>query len=359
MSGMGRREFVALLGGAAAAWPAAARAALASEASGQRGDSRVRAPDTRPEPGSSARAQQPAMPVVGFLHQGSSQPNAHPMDAFRRGLQDNGYVEGQNISLQLRWADGEYDRLGALAADLVRRQVTVIAAALLPAARAAKAATTTIPIVFVSGSDPVESGLVTSLNRPTENVTGVSLFSVPLIAKRLELLHELVPGAAVAAVLVNPSNPNTNSNAREIDAAARAMGLRIEFIAATGEQDFNTAFATIIQQQFRVLVVSADGFFASRRERLVALAARHAVPTMYFQREFVAVGGLISYGANSPEMYRQAGLYTGRILKGVRPADLPVVQPTKLELAINLRTAKSLGLEIPPTLIARADEVIE
>jgi len=244
---MRRREFISLVSGGAVAWPIV------------------------------ARAQQPAMPVVGFLHQGSSQPNAHPMDAFRRGLQDNGYVEGQNISLQLRWADGEYDRLGALAADLVRRQVTVIAAALLPAAQAAKAATTAIPVVFISGSDPVESGLVTSLNRPTENVTGVSLFSVPLIAKRLELLHELIPGAAVAAVLVNPSNPNTNSNAREIDAAARAMGLRIEFIAATGEQDFNTAFATIIQQQLRVLVVSADGFFrqpARTARRLGGAACR-------------------------------------------------------------------------------------
>src|SRR5262245_33907779 len=326
---MRRREFIRLLGGAAAAWPIV------------------------------ARAQQPAMPVVGFLHQGSSQPNAHPMDAFRRGLQDNGYVEGQNISLQLRWADGEYDRLGALAADLVRRQVTVIAAALLPAAQAAKAATTAIPVVFISGSDPVESGRSPGLTRRPENVPAVTRFPVQRIANRLRWLHELFPDAPLALLPFISSNPNTNSNAREIDAAARAMGLRIEFIAATGEQDFNTAFATIIQQQLRVLVVSADGFFASRREQLVALAARHAVPTMYFQREFVAAGGLISYGANSPEMYRQAGLYTGRILKGARPTDLPVVQPTKLELAINLRTAKSLGLEIPPTLIARADEVIE
>jgi ABC-type uncharacterized transport system substrate-binding protein len=329
MSGMGRREFIKLLGGAATAWPVA------------------------------AAAQKTAIPVVGFLHQGSPQPNADPMQAFRRGLQDNGYVEGQNVSLEFRWADGEYDRLGVLAADLVRHQVSVIVAALLPAARAAKAATATIPIVFISGSDPVESGLVTSLNRPTENITGVSLFTVPLIAKRLELLHEVVPGTAVAAVLVNPSNPNAESNARGIDAAARAMGLRIEFIAAASEQDFSTAFAAIIKRQLRVLVVSADGFFASRREQLVALAARHAVPTVYFQREFVAAGGLISYGASSPEMYRQAGLYTGRILKGTRPADLPVLQPTKFELAVNLRTAKALGLDIPTTLLARADEVIE
>jgi putative tryptophan/tyrosine transport system substrate-binding protein len=326
---MQRREFITLLGGAAATWPLA------------------------------VRAQQPAMPVVGFLHQGSSQPSTHPIDAFRRGLQEAGYVEGRNVTLEFRWADGEYDRLPALAADLVRGHASVIGAALLPAARAAKAATTTIPVVFISGSDPVETGLVTSLNRPTENVTGVSLFSVPLIAKRLELLHEVVPTASFIAVLVNPDNPNATSNERGIEAAASAMRLRTEFIKASSERDFDAAFATIVRQRPGALIVSADGFFAARREHLAALAARYAVPTMYFQREFVAAGGLISYGANSPDMYHQAGVYTGRILKGAKPADLPVVQPTRLELAINLKTAKTLGLDVPPTLLARADEVIE
>jgi putative tryptophan/tyrosine transport system substrate-binding protein len=324
-----RREFITLLGGAAATWPFA------------------------------ARAQQVAMPVVGFLHQGSVQPNAHSLDAFRRGLQENGFLEGRNIKFEYRWADGKYDRLSALAADLVRSQPNVIAAALLPAARAAKAATATIPVVFISGSDPIETGLVTSLNRPTENVTGVSLFSVPLIAKRLELLHDVIPAAAVAAVLVNPSNPNSESNERGIETAARAMALRIEFIRASGEQDFAAAFAAVVRQRAGALIVSADGLYASRREELVALAARYAVPTMYFQREFVATGGLISYGANSPDMYRQAGVYAGRILKGEKPADLPVMQPTKFELVINLKTAKALGLTVPSTILALADEVIE
>jgi putative tryptophan/tyrosine transport system substrate-binding protein len=238
-----RREFFTLLGGAAA-WPAA------------------------------ARAQQPAPPVVGFLHQGSEQPSNQPMDGFRRGLWEAGFVEGQHVTLQFRWANGEYDRLPALAAELLRAQPSVLAAALLPAARAAKAATTTIPVVFITGSDPVETGLVTSLNRPTENVTGVSLFTVPLIAKRLELLHEVVPGASAVAVLVNPSNPNAESNEQGIEAAAKAMQLRIEFIRASSERDFEAAFATLARQRTGALIVSADGFFAARREHLVALATR-------------------------------------------------------------------------------------
>ena len=255
-------------------------------------------------------------------------------------------------------ADGEYNRLPALAADLVGRQVSVIVAALLPAARAAKAATATIPIVFISGSDPIETRLVTSLSRPTENVTGVSVFSVPLIAKRLQLLHELVPGMAVVAVLVNPSNPNTESNVRDIEGAARTMGLRIVFTKASSDQDFDAAFAMIAQQKADALIVSADTVFSSQREQLTALAARHAVPTMYWLREFVAASGLISYGTNF-DMYHQAGTYVGRILKGANPTDLPVLQPTKYELVINLKSAKALGLEIPTALLARADEVIE
>jgi putative tryptophan/tyrosine transport system substrate-binding protein len=325
-----RREFITLLSGAAA-WPLA------------------------------ARAQQPAMPVIGFLHQGSSQASAQLVVAFGRGLQESGYAEGRNVTFEFRWADGEYDRLPELAADLVTRHVAVIAAALLPAARAAKATTSTIPIVFISGSDPIETGLVTSLSRPTGNVTGVSLFSVSLIEKRLllEVLREIIPTAVVVAVLINPSNPNTEANVRVISAAAQTMRLRIEFINALSERDLDAAFSAIVDLPAGALIVGADGFFASRRERIVALAARHAVPTMYFQREFVAAGGLISYGTSSGEMYREAGTYVGRLLKGAKPADLPVLQPTKFELVINFKTAKALGVDVRPMLLARADEVIE
>src|SRR5437899_627998 len=322
-----RREFITLVAGAAA-WPLA------------------------------ARAEQSALPLVGFLDQGSAGANSKVVGAFLRGLQGAGYEDKRNVQLEFRWADGHYDRLGSLAADLVRLRPAVIAAALLPAAEAAKSATTTIPVVFISGSDPIETGLVASLGRPTSNVTGVSLFSVPLISKRLELLHELVPGGTAVAVLVNPSNPNARSNELAIENAATVIGLKLAFMGAAGERDFEAAFASITQQRFGAAVVSADGLFASRREQLVALAARHSIPTMYFQREFVDAGGLISYGANSPTMYQQAGSYVGRILKGALPSDLPVMQPIKLELLINLKTAKALGLDVPPTLLARADEVI-
>jgi putative tryptophan/tyrosine transport system substrate-binding protein len=325
---MKRREFITLLGGAAA-WPLA------------------------------ARAQQPQMPVIGFLDTRSPDYTlADQQRAFRQGLKDAGYVEGENVVIEYRWAEGQMDRLPGLAAELVGRQVSVMVAALLPAARAAKAATATIPIVFISGSDPIETRLVTSLSRPTENVTGVSVFSVPLIAKRLQLLHELIPGMAVVAVLVNPSNPNTESNVRDIEAAARTMGLRIGFIRASSDQDFDAAFAAIAQQRADALIVSADAVFSSQREQLTALAARHAVPTMYWLREFVTASGLISYGTNF-DMYHQAGAYVGRILKGAKPADLPVQQPTKFELVINLKTARTLGLDVPAILLARADEVIE
>jgi putative tryptophan/tyrosine transport system substrate-binding protein len=323
---MKRREFITFLG-AAAAWPLAARA-------------------------------QPAMPVIGFLHQGSAGANVKVIDAFRLGLQEAGYEEGRNAHVEFRWADGHYERLGALADEMVRLRPVVMAAALLPAAQAAKAATTTIPIVFISGSDPIESGLVASLRRPTGNVTGVSLFSVPLISKRLELLHELAPGGTVG-VLLNPSNPNAEANEQAIESAAQVIGLTVAFVGASGEPDFEDAFTKIARQRFGALIVSADGLFASRRKQLVEMAARHGVPTMYFQREFVDAGGLISYGASSPTMYYQAGSYAGRILKGARPADLPVVQPIKVELVINSKTAKALGLDVPPTLLARADEVIE
>jgi putative ABC transport system substrate-binding protein len=325
---MRRREFMKLLGGAAA-WPVA------------------------------ARAQQPAMPVIGFLHQGSAGANVKVIDAFRHGMQEAGYEEGRNAHVEFRWADGHYERLGTLAAELVRLRPAVITAALLPAAQAAKAATATIPIVFISGSDPIESGLVASLGRPTGNVTGVSLFSVPLISKRLELLHELIPIGNAVGVLVNPSNPNAEANERAIESSAKVLGSTVAFVGASGEPEFEDAFTRIAQQHFDALIVSADGLFASRCKQLVALAARHGVPTMYFQREFVDAGGLISYGASSPTMYHQAGSYAGRILKGASPTDLPVVQPIQVELVINSKTAKALGLTVPPSLLARADEVIE
>jgi putative ABC transport system substrate-binding protein len=324
---MKRREFITLLGGVAA-WPLA------------------------------ARAQQPKMPVIGFLNSASPGLFASRVRAFRQGLNEKGYVEGQNISIEYRWADGYYDRFPALAADLVRSQVSLIVANTL-AAEAAKAATTTIPIVFVTAIDPVESGLVASLNRPGGNLTGMSNLNVELGAKRLELMYELVPSSSVIALLVNPANLAAQAEIRAIEAAARALAAQIHVLHASTDRDFDSAFATLVDLRIGGLVIATDPFFTSRSEQLAALTVRHAVPTIYLFREFAAAGGLMSYGGSSSDQYRQMGVYAGRILKGEKPADLPVQQATKVELIINLITAKVLGITLPPTLLARADEVIE
>jgi len=326
---MRRRDFITLIGGAAAgAWPLA------------------------------ARARQPAMPVIGFLRQGSPEPSALT-NAFRDGLSETGANEGHEVSIENRWAEGHYDRLPALAADLVEHRVAVIAAAFLPAALAAKAATHTIPIVFLSGSDPIGAGLVSSINRPTGNVTGIAPMFTLLGGKNLELLHELVPKATVIGALAKPSNPNAEPQLRDLQAAARALGRELVIFGADNAQDIDSSFAMMARRQVGALVVTADGFLIGRQDQIVALAARYAVPTMYPLSQYVAAGGLISYGANLPDAYRQTGIYVGRILKGAKPADLPVLQPTKVELVINLKTAKALGLNVPPTLLAIADEVIE
>ena len=327
---MKRREFITLIGGAAAAWPLA------------------------------ARAEQPMMPVIGFLGGGAPDAFAHVVGAFRQGLYETGFAEGQNVTIEYRWAEGQYDRLPALVADLIRQKSAVIVATGGDVGvRAAKEATTALPIVFTSGSDPVAAGFVSSLNRPGGNLTGVSLFVSVLEGKKLELLRELVPMAAVIGFLVNPNNPRADVDTADMQAAARALGKLLLILKADGEHDFDAVFTNLAQQRVDALVVHTEPFFLSRRDHLVELAARYSIPTIYGLREFAAAGGLISYGTKLSDSYRQVGIYTGRILKGEKPADLPVMQPTKFEFVINLKAAKALGLTVPTSLLVRADEVIE
>jgi putative ABC transport system substrate-binding protein len=307
-----------------------------------------------------ARAQQKAVPVIGFLS-GSSPGLFVPLvAAVRQGLSETGYVEGQNVSIEYRWAEGQYDRLPALAADLIARNVDlIVATGGAASARAAKTATLTIPIVFTTGSDPVESGLVDSLARPGGNITGVSILNVELIPKRIELISELVPEARIIAVLVNPNNAGTEPMIRDVPEAARAKGVQLPILKASTQSEIDTAFISLDQLHAGALVVAPDPFFGTRHDQLLALASRHAIPAIYAWREFVTAGGLISYGTSLAVAYRQVGTYVGKILKGAKPADLPVQQPTVFELVVNLKTAKALGLTIPPSILARADEVIE
>jgi putative tryptophan/tyrosine transport system substrate-binding protein len=356
---MRRRAFIALVGGAAAAWPLAAHAALASEASGQRGNSGVRAPDTRPEPGSSAHAQQ-AKPIIGFLRSTTFADAAHLVAALRQGLKEASFVDGQNVTIEYRSAEDHHnhDRLSALVAELIRRQARVLVGN-TPSALIAKAATTTVPIVFVTGGDPVRDGLVANLNRPGGNITGVTFFGALLGAKRLELLRQAAPAATVIALLVNPGFPDSEAERKDVQAAAQAIGQQLITLDASSEREIEAAFATLVQRGAGALLVGPGAFFNSNRERLAALAARQALPASFSSREAAVAGGLMSYGASPTDAYRQAGIYAGRILKGEKPGDLPVMQPTKYELVINMRTAKALGINIAPTLLALADEVIE
>jgi ABC-type uncharacterized transport system substrate-binding protein len=324
-----RRQFIMLLGGASA-WPLA------------------------------ARAQQPTMPVIGFLNSASPAGYARPLSAFRQGLSETGYVEGRNVAIEYRWAEGQYERLPALAADLVRRQVTVIAATTNPAGPVAKAATTTIPIVFTMGSDPVQLGVVASLNKPGSNITGVTVLAVELGPKRLELLREVVSTATTVALLVNPTNLSVaETESRDLQAAASTLGLRLHVLKASTERELDAVFARLAELRAGGLVIGADPFFISRIELIATLAQRYGMPTVYQYRDFAAAGGLMSYGGSLTDAYRQAGIYVGRILKGEKPADLPVVQSAKVELILNLKTARMLGLTIPLSLLGRADEVIE
>jgi len=326
---MRRREFIAFVGCTAAAWPLAARA-------------------------------ESAMPVIGFLNSASSQPFANYVASFRAGLKTTGYVDGQNVVIEFRWAEGHYDRLPEMAADLVRRKVAVlVSTGGSPSITAAKAATTTIPIVFTTGSDPVRLGLVTSLSHPGGNITGVDFFITQMESKRLGLLRALVPGVQLIAVLLNPNQPIYARQKTDVEEAAHATGQQIHLLSASNESEIDAAFATAMQLRAGAMLVGADPFLNSQRDKIVALAARHAIPAIYEQREHALAGGLMSYGTNLSEAYRQAGVYTGRILKGEKPGDLPVVQSTKFEFVINLKTAKALGIEVPPNLSAEADEIIE